>query len=57
MITLSVTGAAGDSITPPQKVGIDPHRPPDTLAYALSQMAMPIVMVVCCWRSFSCATH
>ena len=45
MITLSVTGAGGDGITPPQKVGIDPHRPADTLAYSLSQIAIPILTV------------
>ena len=45
MITLSVAGAGGDDITPAQKVGIDPHRPADTLVYALSMIAIPIVTV------------
>jgi hypothetical protein len=46
LITLGVTGPAGDGTTPPQKVGIDPHRPADTPAYSLSQVAIPIVTVV-----------
>jgi hypothetical protein len=43
LITLSVTGPAGDSVTPPQRVGIDPHRPQVSQAYRLSQIAIPIV--------------
>ena len=46
LITLSVTGPAGDGISPPQKVGIDPHRPPVSLTYRLSQIAIPIVTVI-----------
>ena len=45
MITLGVKGAAGDGITTPQKVGIDPHRPQVSTAYRLSQIAIPIVTV------------
>jgi hypothetical protein len=46
LITLSVTGPAGGGISPPQKVGIDPHRPQVSLAYRLSQIAIPIVTVI-----------
>jgi hypothetical protein len=46
LVTLSVTGPAGAGDTAPQKVGIDPRRPPDSPAYALSQMAIPIVVVI-----------
>jgi hypothetical protein len=52
LITLGVTGPAGDSVTAPQKVGIDPRRPPDTPAYSLSQIAIPIVTVVVLLRVF-----
>jgi hypothetical protein len=45
LITLGVTGAAGDGITPPQKVGIDPHRPQVSSAFSLMQIAIPIVTV------------
>jgi hypothetical protein len=45
MITLGVKGAAGGGITKPQKVGIDPHRPQVSIAYRLSQIAIPIVTV------------
>jgi hypothetical protein len=46
MITLGITGPAGDGVTPPQKVGIDPHRPQVSSEYALSQIAIPIVTVL-----------
>jgi hypothetical protein len=46
MITLSVNGPAGAGVTPPQKVGIDPHRPQVSSVYALSQIAIPIVSVL-----------
>jgi hypothetical protein len=46
LITLGVTGTAGDAVTPPQKVGIDPRRPQDSPAYSLSQIALPILTVV-----------
>jgi hypothetical protein len=46
LITLGVTGAVGDAVTTAQKVGIDPRRPPDTQAYSLSQIALPIVTLV-----------
>jgi hypothetical protein len=46
LITLGVTGAAGDGVTPPQNVGIDPHRPQVSQAYIPSQIAIPIVAVV-----------
>jgi hypothetical protein len=46
LITLVVTGPAGDGTTPPQKVGIDPHRPQVSTAYTLSQIAIPIVTVI-----------
>ena len=45
MITLGVTGPAGDGVTTPQRVGIDPHRPQVSQAYRLSQIAIPIVTV------------
>jgi hypothetical protein len=44
--TLGVAGTAGDGIAPPQKVGIDPHRPQVSLTYRLSQIAIPIVTVL-----------
>jgi hypothetical protein len=46
LITLSVTGPAGDGVSPPQKVGINPHRPQVSLTYRLSQIAIPIVTVI-----------
>ena len=46
LITLSVTGRAGDATSAPLKVGIDPHRPPDTLPYIISMIALPIVSVI-----------
>jgi hypothetical protein len=44
--TLSVTGPAGPAISPPQKLGIDPHRPQVSLTYRLSQIAIPFVTVI-----------
>ena len=35
LITLGVTGPAGDVVTTPQRVGIDPHRPQVSQAYRL----------------------
>jgi hypothetical protein len=46
LIMLSVTGPAGDGVTTPQKVGIDPHRPQDSQAYGISLVAIPIVTVL-----------
>jgi hypothetical protein len=46
LITLGATGPAGDGVTTPQRVGIDPHRPQDSPAYSLSQIAIPIVTVL-----------
>ena len=46
LVTLGVTGRAGDGITPAQKVGIEPHRPADSPASSLSQMAIPVVTVI-----------
>jgi hypothetical protein len=46
LLTFGVTGAAGGGTTPPQKVGIDPHRPQVSTAYTLSQIAIPVVAVV-----------
>ena len=45
LITLGVTGPAGDGVTTPQRVGIDPHRPQVSQAYRLSQIAIPIITV------------
>jgi hypothetical protein len=46
LVRLSVTGPTGDVISPPQRVGIDPHRPQVSLTYRLSQIAIPIVTVI-----------
>jgi hypothetical protein len=45
-ITLGAASPAGDDISPPQKVGIDPHRPQVSTTYRLSQIAIPIVTVI-----------
>jgi hypothetical protein len=46
LFTFGLSGAAGDGVTPPQKVGIDPHRPLVSPAYSLSQIAIPMITVV-----------
>jgi hypothetical protein len=46
LMTWSVAGPAGDGTMTPQRVGIDPHRPPVSTAYRLSQIALPIVTAV-----------
>lgn len=46
-LTMMVTGPAGNgTTTTPLKMGVDPHSPPASLNYRLSQLAIPIVTVV-----------
>jgi hypothetical protein len=46
LITLGVTGPAGDDASPAQKVGVDPRRPQVSDWYRVSQIAIPIVTVI-----------
>lgn len=42
-LTVLVEGPAGKGTTMPLQVGVDPHSPPASLFYRLSQLAIPIV--------------
>jgi hypothetical protein len=45
--TITVAGPAGSGTSStPLKMGIDPHSPPASLGYRLSQIAIPVVSVV-----------
>ncbi len=45
--TMLVEGAAGSGTTAtPLKIGVDPHSPPASLSYRLSQIAIPVVSVL-----------
>src|SRR5438270_5459911 len=52
LVTFGVSGAAGVVSSPPQTIGVDPHRPPDTFAFALISLATPIITVILLLAAF-----
>jgi hypothetical protein len=46
VVTFGVSGAAGAISSSPQTIGVDPHRPPDTFAFAVISLATPIITVI-----------
>jgi len=45
-VTITVAGPAGNGTAAVAKMGVDTHSPPASLAYRLSQLAIPIVTVI-----------
>ena len=46
VVTFGVSGAAGAVSSSPQTIGVDPHRPPDTFAFAVISLATPIITLI-----------
>src|SRR5438270_13777706 len=46
LVTFGVSGAAGVVSSSPQKIGVDPHRPPDPVALAFISFASQINRVI-----------
>ncbi len=45
-VTMTVAGPAGNGTAAVVKMGVDPHSPPASLIYRLSQLAIPVIVLV-----------
>src|SRR5205807_7714967 len=52
LVTFGVSGPAGVVSSSPQTIGVDPHRPPDTFAFAVTSLAAPIITVILLLAAF-----
>ena len=52
VVTFGVSGAAGVVSSSPQTIGVDPHRPPDTFAFAVTSVATPIITLILLLAAF-----
>ena len=52
LVTFGVSDARGVVSSSPQTIGVDPHRPPDTFAFAMISLAAPIITVILSLAAF-----